>query len=147
MARLIQTGALRGRLIVVVALVCSLAPVASGQPAPPQPAAGATGEAGIREALQQYSDALERLDADAVKRVHPSIEVENLRKAFREMRTLSVMIDEIKVLAADSMTARVSCRVTQALTPKAGSRQTTGLTRVVRLRRQADSWVIDAFER
>jgi hypothetical protein len=47
----------------------------------------------------------------------------------------------------DGTTARVSCRVTQTLTPKAGAKQTTTLNRVMRLRRDSDMWVIDAFER
>jgi hypothetical protein len=41
----------------------------------------------------------------------------------------------------------VSCRVTQTLTPKVGSKRTTTVTRVMRLRRDADAWVIDSFER
>jgi hypothetical protein len=104
-------------------------------------------EVGIRDALQQYSLALEHLDADAVKKVQPSIELENLRKAFREMRALNVSIGDVRVLAADDAMARVSCRVTQTLTPKAGSKQTTAVTRVMRLRRQLGSWVIESFER
>ena len=104
-------------------------------------------EVSIRDLLRLYSTALEHLDADAVKKVQPSIEVENLRKAFREMRTLNVTIEEVRVLATDGTTARVSCRVSQVLTPKAGSKQTTAATRVMRLRRQAGSWSIESFER
>jgi hypothetical protein len=33
------------------------------------------------------------------------------------------------------------------LTPRAGSRQTTAVTRVMRFKREADAWVIDGFER
>jgi hypothetical protein len=112
--------------------------------AAPQAAAA---EPGIREVLQRYSAALESLDADAVKKVQPSIPADNLAKAFKDMRELKVTIDEVRLLSADATTARVSCRVKQALTPKAGSKQTTAVTRVMRLRREADSWVIDAFER
>jgi hypothetical protein len=63
------------------------------------------------------------------------------------MRALTVTIEEVRVLATDGTTARVSCRVTQVLTPKAGSKQTTAATRVMRLRRQAGSWNIESFER
>jgi hypothetical protein len=104
-------------------------------------------EVGIRDLLRVYSTALEHLDADAVKKVQPSIEVENLKKAFREMRALTVTIEDVRVLTADGTTARVSCRVTQVLTPKAGSKQTTAATRVMRLRRLAGSWNIESFER
>jgi hypothetical protein len=73
--------------------------------------------------------------------------VENLAKAFKDMRELKVAIDEVRVLSVDGAAARVSCRVTQTLTPKVGSKRTTAVTRVLRLRRTADLWVIDAFER
>ena len=109
----------------------------------PSPAA----EASVRETLQKYSDALESLDADAVKKVQPSIPTENLTKAFKDMRELKVDIDTVRVLSMDGATARVSCRVTQTLTPRVGSKRTTAVTRVMRLRRDADSWVIDGFER
>jgi hypothetical protein len=105
------------------------------------------GEAGVRETLQKYSAALESLDANAVKKVQPSIPTENLTKAFKDMRELKVDIDSVRVLSIDAVTARVSCRVTQTLTPKVGSKKTTAVTRVMRLRREADSWVIDVFER
>jgi hypothetical protein len=110
------------------------------------PASTAT-EAGVRETLQKYSSALESLDANAVKKVQPSIPVENLAKAFRDMRELKVTIDAVRVLSMEGGTARVSCRVTQTLTPKTGSRRTTAITRVMRLKREADAWVIDGFER
>jgi len=104
-------------------------------------------ETGARDVLQRYSAALESLDANAVKKVQPSIPAENLIKAFKEMRELKVTIDTVKVLSADASTARVSCRVTQTLTPKAGTKQTSTVTRVMRLRKDADTWVIDGFER
>jgi hypothetical protein len=110
-------------------------------------AAVSPAEAGIREALRQYSTALENLDADAVKRIQPSIGLEPLRKAFKEMKSLKVAIEDVRVLAADDAAARVSCRVTQTLTPKAGSKQTTAVTRVMRLRRQSGAWTIELFER
>jgi hypothetical protein len=101
----------------------------------------------VRDLLQQYSTALESLDADAVKKLQPSIDVDNLKKAFKEMRELDVTIDTIKVLSVDAAVARVSCRVTQTLTPKAGSKRTTAVTRVLRLKRVQSAWLIDAFER
>ena len=104
-------------------------------------------EADVREVLQQYSAALESLDADAVKKLQPSIDADSLKKAFKEMRELDVVIDNVKVLSVDASVVRVSCRVSQTLTPKAGSRRTTAVTRVLRLRRVQAVWVIDAFER
>jgi hypothetical protein len=60
-----------------------------------------TAEAGVRDALQRYSMALESLDADAVKKVQPSIQTEILAKAFKEMRELKVVIDTVRVLSID----------------------------------------------
>lgn len=114
---------------------------------PQQPPAEATPDPAVRDTLQRYISALESLDADAVKKVQPSIDADGLRRAFSEMRSLDVEIDTIRVLSADRTTARVSCRVTQTLTPKAGSRQKSTVTRVLRLRRQDAGWVIQDFER
>jgi hypothetical protein len=115
-------------------------------PAPPQ-APQTPLETAIKEALQQYSTALETLDADQVKKINPSVDSERLKGAFRDMRELKVTIDNIKVLSADGTTARVSCRVMQTFTPKAGTKQNSTVTRVMRLRRQEAVWLIDGFER
>ncbi len=110
--------------------------------------AQATGaDVGVREMLQRYSAALESLDPEAVKKVQPSIPVDSLAKAFKDMRELKVAIDGVRILSVDGATARVSCRVSQTLTPRVGARRTTAVTRVMRLRRESDVWVIDSFER
>jgi hypothetical protein len=140
-------------------LVCAWLPVstvvlASQTPQPtarpvPVPAAPPQTqmETAARDTLQQYSTAYESLDADQVKKIQPAIDAEGLRRAFREMRELKVTIDNIKVLSTEGPIVRVSCRVTQVATPRAGARQTTAVTRVVRLKRLEGSWVIDNFER
>jgi hypothetical protein len=110
-------------------------------------AQAAAAETAVRDTLQRYSAALESLDANAVKKVQPSLPAENLAKAFKDMRELKVAIDAVRVLSVDGTTARVSCRVTQTLTPKVGSKRTSAVTRVMRLRQNVDGWVIDAFER
>jgi hypothetical protein len=119
---------------------------------PPTPAVQPTAaqtpiDGPAREALQQYSAALESLDADQVRKIHPTVDIEGLRRAFREMRELKVTIDNVKVLSIDGAVARVSCRVTQTLTPRAGAKQTSAVTRVLRLRKQEAVWLIDGFER
>jgi hypothetical protein len=134
---------LLGPVVVMMLIVSSvdMRIVAAAQN--PSPAA----EADVRDALQRYSAALESLDAAAVKKVQPSIPAESLAKAFRDMRELDVTIDMIRVLSLDGATARVSCRVIQTLTPKAGAKRTTTVTRVMRLKRNPDLWIIDGFER
>jgi len=132
----------------VLAVAAALASGPSiARPLTNQQPSNRTVEAGIRELLQQYSVAFGSRDALAVKKVQPSIDIENLKNAFNDMRALEVMIDEIKILSTESTTTRVSCRFTQTLTPKAGSKRTVAVTRVMRLRKQDSGWVIDAFER
>ncbi len=116
-------------------------------PAPAAVPAQSPIEIAARDALQQYSSALESLDADQVRKIQPSVDTEGLKRAFREMRELKVTIDNVKVLSTEGALARVSCRVTQTLTPRAGAKQTSAVTRVLRLRRQEAAWVIDGFER
>jgi len=101
----------------------------------------------VRETLQRYSAALGSLDPNAVKKIQPGIDLEGLKRAFKDMRTLEVGIDDVKVLSADATSVRASCRVTQTLTSKGGARQTATVTRVIRLRAHAGTWVIDSFER
>ena len=101
----------------------------------------------VRETLQQYSAAYESLDAERVKKIHPAIDLETLKRTFRDMRELKVTIDSIKVLSTDGAITRVSARIAQVLTPRAGTKQTTNITRVFRLRKQEGAWVIDGFER
>ena len=135
-------------LTAAVVLLCCVRPVAALlQGAVQQPAADRLVEPAVRDALEQYATALESLDADAVKKVQPSIDVDGLKRAFKEMRSLTVDIDNIRLLSGDGTSARISCRVAQTLTPKAGSRQTTTVTRVLRLRRQDTGWIIQGFER
>jgi hypothetical protein len=112
-----------------------------------QPHNDRTVDVGVREALQQYSVAFASLNAAAVKKVQPSIDTENLKAAFKQMKALQVSIDDMKILSTEGAVTRVSCRVTQTLTPKAGSKQTIAVIRVIRLHKQDDVWVIDAFER
>jgi hypothetical protein len=138
-------------LMFVVQVSIASTSTAGGQAAPAPPPAPSDKDKpvdpGVRDALLRYATALESLDADAVKKVQPSIDVEGLKRAFREMRSLDVEIDNIRLLSSDPASARVSCRVAQTLTPKVGSRQTSEVTRVMRLRRQDSSWIIQGFER
>jgi len=131
-------------LILAVALEARVSPLQAAAVRQPhtQPV-----EIGVREMLQRYSQALESRDAEAVKRIQPSIPVESLARAFRDMRELKIAIDAARVLSVKGSTARVSFRVTQTVTPKVGAAQTTTVTRVMQVRRDGGVWVIDGFER
>jgi hypothetical protein len=132
---------------VALVLLCCIHPLGAVAGRNQQPSPDPLVEPAVRDTLQRYEAALESLDANAVKKVQPSIDVDSLKRAFGEMRSLEVDIDNIRVLSGDRTSARVSCRVTQTLTPKAGSRQKSTVTRVLRLRRQDNGWVIQDFER
>ena len=54
----------------------------------------ASPDPGIRDALQRYSAALERLDANAVKKIQPSLPASNLAKTFKGTRLLIVHGDD-----------------------------------------------------
>ena len=131
----------------MIAVLIALAWLQSAMPAADRTAQPPAVESEVLGALQRYSAALGSLDATAVKKVQPSIDLDSLKKAFRDMRSLEVAIDEVKVLTVDAAGVRVSCRVTQTLTPKGGARQTVSVVRVIRLRNQENGWVIEAFER
>ena len=140
-------------IVLTLVIQVSSGQASAGQTAAPQPQPQPAAQPdklvdpAVRDALLQYARALESLDADAVKKVQPSIDAEGLKRAFREMRSLDVDIDNIRLLSSDAGSARVSCRVAQTLTPKVGSRQTTTVTRVLRLQRQDGVWIIQGFER
>jgi hypothetical protein len=106
-------------------------------------------EGAAKETLQKYAAAFESLDAEQVKKVHPSVDAPALQGAFNDMRALQVTIDDVRVLSSDGATMRVSCKIAQTLTKKIGrgKEATPPVTRVFRLRKQEASWVIDGFER
>jgi len=124
------------------------APAARPAPAPAPSPQLAQVEAAAKELFQEYAAAYEALDADRVKKIQPSMDLALLRRAFRDLREMKLSIDNIKVLTVDGPTARVSIRVSQVVTPKAGAKQNPEVvTRVVRLKRQEAVWLIDGFER
>ncbi len=98
--------------------------LAYAQGVPSQPSSATTiPQAGqlegiAKDLLQQYAAAYAALDADKVKKVQPSMDVDGLRKAFLQMRALEITIDNIRVLSSDGTIARVSCRVMQTMTPE-----------------------------
>src|SRR5919197_1500353 len=93
-----------GPMLVLAMLRRTAAP----QPPSMQAPADRAPDAAARDVLQRYSTALAALDADAVKRVQPSVDIDTLKRAFREMRTLEVTIDRVRVLSNDGGVMRVS---------------------------------------
>jgi hypothetical protein len=123
-------------------------PAPAARPAPAPSPQLAQVEAAAKDLFQEYAAAYESLDAERVKKIQPAMDLALLRRAFRDFREMKLTIDDIKVLTLDGPIARVSIRVTQVVTPKAGARQSPDIvTRVVRLRKQEAIWLIDGFER
>jgi hypothetical protein len=146
--RAILVGVWAAALLLSLPLRAQVPPAKPTPPsAPPPPPAQSPIEGPIREALQQYAAAMESLDADQVRKTYPSVDVEGLRRALRDMRELKVTIDSVKVLSVEGPVARVSFRVNQIAIPKAGRKETSTVTRVFRLRKQEAVWVIDGYER
>jgi hypothetical protein len=132
-------------MIELICLLLWLQAIPAPRPVAPQP--HPLDEA-VRETLQRYEAAYESLDAQQVKKVHPSLDADALRQLFNGFRALEMKIDDVRVLSSEGATVRVSCKITQTYTPKAGKRETSPpVTRVFRLRKQEASWVIDGYER
>jgi hypothetical protein len=147
--RVIRLGVCAALLLLSLPVRAQVPPPGKPTPpsAPPAPPAQSPIEGAVRETLQQYAVAMESLDADQVKKVYPSVDVEGLRRALRDMRELKVSIDSVKVLSVEGTLARVSFRVVQAATPKAGRKESSTVTRVFRFRKQEAVWLIDGYER
>jgi hypothetical protein len=141
-----------GALLLSLRVSAQVAPPKPGAPPVPPPSgppsvAQTASDGPIKDALQQYATAYESLNADQVKKIWPTVDAEGLKRAFREMRELKISIDSVRVLSIDGATARASARVMQTMTPKAGAKDASTVTRVFRLRKQEAVWVIEGIER
>ena len=75
--------------------------------------------------LGRYRAAYESLDADAVARVFTGVDVRELRRAFRQSKSMRVQIDIGGCqTSVDGDRATATCNVTRVIDPKAGGSQT-----------------------
>jgi len=110
-------------------------------PQPPQPPPPVSEEPAIRAILSAYAQAFSALDADAVRRLHPTVNQDALRRGFRDMKSQRVQIQDPQIQVAGS-TATVSCTIVTAVVPRVGSAQTNSRQTQLKLEKRGDGWVI-----
>jgi hypothetical protein len=108
---------------------------------PPSPRPGASDQALILAVLREYAAAYEKLDADAVVRVFPTVNAGALSKRFSALKSQRVEFSNERV-EVDGTTAVVRCRVLQAFDPRIGEGRTDTLTAEFRLQKSGNRWVI-----
>ena len=119
-------------------------PVAIPEPpvAPPQgPRPGASDQTLILAVLREYAAAYEKLDADAVVRVFPSVNASALSKSFSALKSQQVEVSNERV-QVDGATAVVRCRVLQTFDPRIGDGRTFTVNAEFRLQKSGNRWVI-----
>ena len=119
-------------------------PVAVPEPpvAPPQgPRPGASEQTLILAVLREYAAAYEKLDADAVVRVFPSVNAGALSKSFSALKSQRVEVSNERV-QVDGATAVVRCRVLQTFDPRIGDGRTFTVNAEFRLQKSGNRWVI-----
>ena len=84
-----------------------------------------------------------RVDAEGVKKVQPSIEIENLRKAFREMRTLTVSIDDIRAAIERRWPRPTAAYRGRADGRPAEAKQTANDSEYDKIRQDADAYRLE----
>jgi predicted Ser/Thr protein kinase len=101
----------------------------------------------IRAAVQRYADAFQRRDADALRKIWPSMsggEYDRYRQSFSMAGVIRMSLSNQKIEeAADHATATVSVDVNQDYTPKGGKTPMKSADHTVfYLVKQGDAWVI-----
>jgi hypothetical protein len=124
--------------------------VAAAPPAPrvvppPPPAAPAPDERStVLATLARYRAAYESLDANAVAQVFVGVDRQELRRAFRQYKSMSVQIDTSGCeTSIDGDRATATCNVTRVIHPKAGESVSRSQREVFHLRRAQQSWIVE----
>ena len=110
--------------------------------------ARASDVAAIQETLRRYADAYGSRDVAAVKRVLPSLSVQQLRgleKDFSDYRSYSVEIADPRI-SVDRETAVVTSQVTRSFVTRSGVAGGHAVATTFRLRKIDGAWVIERLE-
>jgi ketosteroid isomerase-like protein len=110
--------------------------------------ARASDVAAIQQTLRRYADAYGSRDVAAVKKVLPSLSVQQLRgleKDFSDYRSYSVDIADPHI-TVDGETAIATSQVTRSYVTRSGIAGGHTMATTFRLRKIAGSWVIDRLE-
>jgi hypothetical protein len=120
------------------------APSPAADAAPASLRDGASGEeAAIGQALEQYVDAYNRLDARAASRVWPTVDERALARAFAGLESQGIAFEGCE-LAVQGSEATAACRGRARYVPKVGDRDPISQSRrwAFRLHRAAGGWQI-----
>ena len=122
------------------------APAASAPPAaaaapPPSRPPQVSEEPAIRSVLNAYTKAYSDLDADAVRRLYPTVNYDVVKRGFEGLKSQQVQIQDAQIVVTGS-TAIVSCRIVTAAAPRVGSPRTDARAAVLRLEKRDSGWVI-----
>jgi hypothetical protein len=102
-------------------------------------------EALVRQALQRYKSAYDRLDAQSAFSVYPAVNERALARAFDELQSQQLTFDRCDVrLSGES--AAATCRGTARYTAKFGGRDSRVEPRLwhFTLRRRGGAWTIES---
>jgi tetratricopeptide (TPR) repeat protein/predicted Ser/Thr protein kinase len=116
------------------------APVPAAQAPPPVPTA-ASEDLAIRAVLKAYTDAYSARDANAVKRVFPTVNVQALQQSFSGLRTLQVRIPDPEIMITGT-TATVAGTWVSVYLGQVGGEQRASPKIVLRLQKSAGTWVV-----
>jgi hypothetical protein len=102
-------------------------------------------EKAIGRILAAYQRGYTTLDADAVRKVWPRVNGEELRNAFGQLESQRIEFAACSV-EVSSLNAAATCRGTATYVPKVGSGEAVRVQRTWRfsLHRFGDGWLIDS---
>jgi hypothetical protein len=102
-------------------------------------------EQGVREALRRYEAAYESLDAQGVKRILPSVNAQELAKAFAAYKVYEMTV-EVGQIDVQGSTARATCVVKRSFTPKVGRGASVSTNSVFRLEKVGGDWIVAGID-
>jgi ketosteroid isomerase-like protein len=108
---------------------------------PPPPPPAVTERPRIEAALAAYAAAYSNLDADAVARVYPSVDIGALRRAFGDARELDLQVD-IQLVKVSGDTAVVSATVRQRFQGSVGAPQNSSTKAEFLMQKTSGTWLI-----
>ncbi|HEX2443592.1 MAG TPA: hypothetical protein VHJ77_06565 [Vicinamibacterales bacterium] len=119
------------------------APEVAPPPAPPRARSFDSGA--VREVVEEYRRAYERLDAKAAASIWPTVDVAALARAFNGLSSQHLEYERC-VVSGNGDEARVWCKGRAAYAPKVGRPWSAPREWLFQVRRDADVWRIESTE-
>jgi hypothetical protein len=130
---------------VVPAAPAAEPPAPEAPPPPSPPRARSFDSAAVRDVVEQYRRAYERLDAKAAASVWPNVDVAALTRAFNGLSSQHLEYERCVVSGNDDE-ATVWCKGRAAYAPKVGQPWSAPREWLFQVRRAADVWRIESTE-